>query len=280
MRLLRLSAIGTVLLLLPQIATMQQWGFVPQIGSACFFALPFCGVQGAGGFASVVIGNFFVGAELVFGAVAAIMFAQYAIRLMLESSDESTITEIKSAYTYGITGAALVSLAMVIVQTVGQGTTSSTNLVNAGAAGFIVDNVVQYMRYTVSTALSGVIVYQGIRLVLSQGQDSELEQQKKRFFHALIGVVIMLLANILVSAVAPGAGSSAITQQIVGIVNYLLVMLGGLSVLAFLVAGVFLVVSTDEALKDRAKKTIFSTTVVMIIVLCVYAILTLIVALP
>ncbi|HVW67194.1 MAG TPA: hypothetical protein VHA78_05725 [Candidatus Peribacteraceae bacterium] len=279
MRFLRLSTlIGALgLLFLPEAASMQP---VPQVGSVCFLPLPGCVAQGAVGFNLVVATYFFPVMEVIFGAVATIMFAQYAIRLMLESGEESTISETKSALTYGITGAALVSLCMVIVQTVGQGSTTSTTLINAGAAGVIVDDIVTYMRYMVSTVLSAVIVYQGIRLVLSQGQDSEIEQQKKRFFHALIGVAIMLLGNILVDAVAPGAGSSDIAVEVVGIINYLLVILGGLSVLAFLVAGVFLVVSTDEALKDRAKKTIFNTTVVMIVALCVYAILNLVVALP
>src|SRR5690606_33535568 len=92
-------------------------------------------------------------------------------------------------------------------------------------------------------------------------------QQKKRFFHGLIGVAIVLLADVTVDYFRPGARSIGLAGEIGGIVEFLLTIIGALAVLGFIVAGFMLVVSTDESLKDRAKKAIFATVVTMIIVL-------------
>jgi hypothetical protein len=277
-----LAAIGGMLVLLNPESAWMQVQVPTTLGSTpCIISglNQFCILNGAASFGTLVVNKLFPLAQMVFLAIAMLLFAMYGIRLMLESGEESTISEVKSAYAYGITGAAIVSMATWLVQVVGQpaGAFPGTGLtlVNTGiVSGDIVPNIVGYIRDILGVAVGGVVVYQAIHLILSQGKDEEMEQQKKRFLHALIGVAAILLANIVVTDFIGHTGSSDLALQIAGIVNFLLVILGGLCVLAFIVAGVFLVVSTDEELKERAKKTIFATTVAIIVVLCVFAIIT------
>lgn len=250
----------------------------PTSVAPCFInGLP-CGGGGAAGASAYAFSVIIPAAQYVFLAAAILFFFYYAIRLMLESEDESTITETKSAYGYGVAGAAAVSLASLIVQAVGPGYATST-LVNSAPIITIVDIVVFYLRLMVSTAVSALIVFQGIRLILLQGQESEVEQQKKRFFHGLLGVAIILLANVVVAAFAPGAGSVQLAIEIVGIANFLLEILGALCVLAFIIAGIMLVVSTEDGLKDRAKKAMFTTVITLILVLSSYIIVNFVIGL-
>lgn len=282
MRFLRpLSALAACAALL-----FPQTGFLAIIGvdtsvqasNVCLIGALFCpsgGVLGAAVYVETVL---FGGAQLVFLAAAIILFAQYGVRLMMESSDESTISEVKSAYTYGIAGCAIVTLATMIVQAVGQpfgtyGVDNSAVLVNPGQVGSTLGVMESFIRIMVGTALTGVVVYQGMRLIILQGQDSEMEKQKQRFFHTLIGVAIITLASALVTDFLPeGSGSSDLAAQMIGIANFLLVLIGGLAVLSFIVAGLMLVVSTDEGLKDKAKNIIFGTVICIIVVLTTYTI--------
>jgi hypothetical protein len=231
-----------------------------------------------------VTGTLFIGAQIVFLLAAMIMFTIYGVRLMMESSDDSTVSEVKSAYTYGIAGAGIVSLAGIIVTAVGQNAANNsgglvqTALVNTTIAGPGPGSIVYYIRTIVGAAVAAVVVYQGIRLIILQGEESELEAQKKRFFHTLIGVAVITLASTIVSDFVPtvggGTGNSGdLALQMVGIANFLMVIIGGLAVLAFIIGGLLLVISTDEALKDRAKKAMFTAVIGLIIVLCTYTII-------
>lgn len=282
---------GLIGLLVPSIGFMavEPVGTSVNLGNVCFIPGLYCpggGIQTAAIYMETTLFN---GARLIFLAAAILLFVQYGIRLMMESGDESTISEVKSAYTYGIAGAAIVTLATLIVQAVGQpfgtyGVDNGGTLVNAGVVAGTLDIVVHFIRVMVGTALTGVVVYQGIRLIILQGQDSEIEKQKQRFFHTLIGVAVITLATTVVSDFMPagfggGGGSSDLAVQMIGIANFLIVLISGLSVLAFLAAGFFLVVSTDDGLKDKAKKTMFTTVIGLIVMLTSYTIVNFIIGL-
>lgn len=283
----RILPITSILLFL----LAPEAGFADVIGGTtvspktCIFSSLLCTNGGIQAFADYTQTVLFFGAQRVFMATCILMFAYYGVRLILQSNDESTIGEVKNAYTYAITGAAIVSLSSVIVQIVGQYGNNGQILVNQQAVWYSLGNIETYMRIMVGTAVGAMMVYQGMHLIILQGQESELEAQKKKFFHALIGVSVILLASSIVHAFVPpaGAGSGSagiLVSEIVGIGNFLLVIIGGLAVVAFVIAGLFLVVSVDEALKDRAKKTIFTTVVTLVIVLASYAIVNFVITLP
>src|SRR3989344_5325553 len=47
-----------------------------------------------------------------------------------------------------------------------------------------------------------VIVIAGIRLVVSQGEEAEKDKAKKTIFYAIIGLIVILLAQAIVSVIA------------------------------------------------------------------------------
>lgn len=241
---------------------------IPQMMSSACAVLPGlpCVSGGAAGLSAFTETVIIPALQVCFLAVAVGFFFYYAVRLMLESDDENTITETKMAYGYAIAGAAAVSLAGLIVQAVGD--SAQGTLVNQAPVIAALDGVVRYMRLMISAAVSCLIVYQGFRIILLQGQESEIEQQKKRFFHGLIGVAIVLIANVAVSAFFPqNDGAEILNTEFVGIINFLLEIFGALALLAIIVGGILLVVSAEDSLKDRAKKSIFTAVIALIVVL-------------
>ena len=233
----------------------------PALGIPC---LPGTGTAGLEIYAQTYILS---GARIAFLAVAIAFFFYYAVRLILTSHDESVITETKSAYGYAVAGAAVVSLASIIAEAFTSPQATVDIIVEEPIRTGLTDYVIFFLRLVVSIAATGTIVFLGVRLIVLQGEEAEIEKQKKRFFNGLLGVAIVLLANVAVNAFAPGTGSVALAGEIAGITNFILTLLGAFALLGFIVAGLLLVLSTDESLKDRAKKAVFTTVIAMIVVL-------------
>jgi cytochrome bd-type quinol oxidase subunit 2 len=266
-----LSALGGLAAaLVPQTGLMAVISVPDTLPYPCMFALP-CTSGGAIGIASYIETTIFGGAQIVFLAAAIILFAQYGMRLMLESNEESTISEVKSAYSYAIAGCAFMTLASFIVRVVGQGKSTGVP-VDPAALDTTLGYITDFFRVMVGTAVTAVVVYQGMRMIALQGQESELEKQKTRLFHSLIGVAVITLATAVVTDFLPGTGSSNLVLEMVGIANFLMEIIGAIAVLSFIVAGIMLIVSTDEALKDRAKKTMFTTVIGLIVLIAAYTI--------
>jgi uncharacterized membrane protein YozB (DUF420 family) len=84
-----------------------------------------------------------------------------------------------------------------------------------------------------------------------------------------IGVAISLVAFAIVHAVADN-DPGLLVEEMKGIILFLLTIFGTLCVVALIVAGVFLVISFDESLKDRAKKVVIGTLTALVFVLVCY----------
>ncbi len=251
-------------ILLPALAHAQ---FMPPcpVGSI----LP-CAGGGSLGLVAYLSGVIFPAIRLGFVAVAVVMFTAYAGRMLMESEEESAITDVKNAYTQAVVGAVIISISTFIVD--GFGRSANFSLVNPAPVTFAALNVIGYFKLIIGVLISIVIVIQAIRLMLLQGQESEIEQARTKFFHSLLGVAVILLANALVAAVQPGSNSIIINEEIKGVINFSLELLVLLAVLSIMVAGVFLIASVDESLKERAKKIMFATVIALIVVLCAYVI--------
>ncbi len=274
MRILRslAAALGFLGVLAPRMAFAQLPNIPTSItacGTVAGFSLP-CPTGGAAGFVSYMLSVIIPAAQYIFYAIAILFFFYYGIRLMIESEDENTITETKSAYGYAIAGCVMVSFAGLIIDAV---TPNTADIISIAPVTTGLGNIVTFFKLMLSTAVTVHMVWQGVRLIMLQGQESEMEQQKKRFFNGLLGVAIVLLAEAVITAFVPGSGSSQLANEIVGVINFLLQILGALCILSIIVAGVMLVVSTNEELKDRAKKAIFSTVIALVIVIVSYTVI-------
>lgn len=275
---------------------------LPIPANALSIPINFCGIGGFGcrnvsgvsGLTGYFGGIFVNGLGVTFVAVAIAMFFYYAAQLIAGSNEESTVTESKMAYAHAITGGAIVSLAGTIVRAFTPGVIGPGGaLVNRAPleAGFW--NVIDYFRLIIGTALIVNTVYQGIRLIMAQG-DEDIQAVRKRLLYGFVGVAIVLLANALVIAAYPqtipaspilglnGQGGDPLTivDELVGLANFFLTFLGVLAVVLIVAAGIMLIVSIDEGLKDKAKTVVKTSIITLAVVLCSYVIVNMFITFP
>lgn len=219
----------------------------------------------------------FIGTFLRYGVVAVVfgMFAYYALSLLFLGDDENAATKMKTAFGHAIAGCAVVSIAILISEAIGGGITTPVNPLTGPASTPIktgIENVTTYFKVIVGALVSFHVTYQGIRLIALQGKEEELSKQKTRFFHGLLGVAVVLLADSIVSAVQPGSNAGILSDEIKGIADFLIALFGLLAVVAFMAGAAMLMLSVDESWKEKGKKGMFGSVVVLIVVFASWAI--------
>lgn len=263
------------LAILPQKASAQFIQAIQQgVSNATTYGIP-TGGGGVAGLQAFLIGSVFPMFQTVFLGLALVMLFWYAFQLLLESGEEATVTEAKQAYEYAIFGGAVVAFASLIVASfgVGPGAAGST-LVNPGPITTAIIQVIIYLKAMVSALVTVAIFIQGFRLIALQGAEGEMEKQKKQFFYTLVGVAMILLAEVVITAMQPPAGSGILSAEIAGVASFLLAIFGLMAVIAIVIGGVMLVLSVDESLKDRAKTIIRGAVIAIVVVLASYSLVT------
>ncbi len=268
MRLGALFALALALLL-PVVADAQQV-ILPNVPAIIPCPVPFipCGSGGAIGASAYIWGSIFPAIRIMFIATAILMLLQNSLKLLFDPESSETINSTKISFGYAITACAIVGIATFIVDAVGQG--ARATIINDAAVNAGIGNIILYMRLVVATLVTLFILIQGVRLIIKQGSDEEFKNAQTQFLHTVMGIAVILVSNVLVSAFLPGNGSVILAEEIVGIINFVLTIIGGLAVFTVMIAGIMLVLSVDESLKDRAKKAIFVAVLGLIIALLSY----------
>lgn len=205
--------------------------------------------------------------ESMVGIVTA-MLIFYALKLAISSQDENAVTEVRSAHFHLLFGAVLVTAASVLSKVIPN---QSVNTIAASPVITTLAKVGNYFLAMVGTALTVYIGYQGIRLIAAQ-DESEASNAKQGLARSFVGITVVILATTMTDAF-DRKNSNILGTELVGLGNFLASLLGTLSVVAIVVAGLFLIVSVDESYKDRAKKIIIGAAVTLIIVLASRSIL-------
>lgn len=229
------------------------------------------GGGGAAGLSAYVFDRIVTAAEVAIIAAAALSLFVAAGQMAMFSDEEGTVKEARTSYIYIITGLAITGLARWFSLAFAPSNTGS-DLVNAGFVEAGIGNVVVYFRMIIAITLVVNIVLQAFRLITSQGQQEQTDKAKKRLIAGFIGAGIIMMANAIVESALPGYGTSNIaTAEVVGLANYLLTIVGFLALMAIIVAGVMLIVSVDESLKEKAKLVVKTAIVALIMVLVSFA---------
>ena len=86
--------------------------------------------------------------------------------------------------------------------------------------------------------------------------------------------MLIFLADVGMRAVgAADNGQLIIIQELAGLANFILELIAAVSIIAILVAGILLIISVDESLKDRAKRIITGTLITLVIVIASYTLI-------
>ncbi|PIR53377.1 hypothetical protein COU76_01390 [Candidatus Peregrinibacteria bacterium CG10_big_fil_rev_8_21_14_0_10_49_10] len=207
----------------------------------------------------------------IFMGVLFAMLIYYGIKLLLNSRDENSITETKVAYGQAVVGAMLVGGATLLADTFAS--KGSAELVNEGGFNSLIGNVILFLKALLVTVVIVNIVIQGIRLIVEVDENT-IETAKKHLLQSLIGAAMVILASTVVDAFYTSRAPSNLTVEIVGIAKYALTVFGALAVIGLVTAGIFLVFSVDESLKDRARKLILTCVIALTVVIASYGLVT------
>ncbi len=237
--------------------------------SVCAY-IPCYSGGGSAGIVALLMANFIPSMYVLFGGVAGIYMMLNTIKMVTEGSDEGVVSEAKSNIIHIIVGCVVVGGAALIVESFGIG--HGIRIVNQAPVSALLTLVIMFFRLVMGAALMANIVIQAFRLISSQGDSGQEEKARKRLITGFIGVGLMLLASIIVSAAIPGANSTPLAGEIVGIANFLTTLIGALCVVAIIVAGICYVISIDEGFKDKAKTAIKVSIVTLVVTLLAYAV--------
>lgn len=213
-------------------------------------------------------------ALIAFWGLAATAVFYYGARLVLDSYKEQSLSEANTSFINLLIGFAVIACSAAIASALStQGLSSDTVAdVDPALVATALDSVRQFIISLTSAIFVLVIVIAAFRMTLSNGDQGEFDKWKKIIIGCVTGVMIMLIADAIVLAVSERDALIIITE-LKGIALFLLTIAGFLCVLAIIVAGVLLIVSIDESLRDRAKTAITGTLIALGIVICSYAII-------
>ncbi len=237
--------------------------------SVCQF-IPCIAAGGSQGIVVLLMARFIPSMYVVFGAVAGIYLMINTIKMVSEGSDEGVVSEAKVNIIHIIVGCVVVGGAALIVQTFAVG--YGLRIANPAPLNTMLGIVILFFRLLIGTALMVNITIQAFRILSSQGDSGAQEKGRKRLVMGFIGVGIMLLASLIVSAAVPGANSTPLIGEMVGIANFLITIVGALCVVGMIVGGICYVISIDESLKDKGKTAIKVSIVTLVIMLLAYAV--------
>lgn len=239
-------------------------------------ALPSTGFAAAGAqaLARFVQTHLIDQALLAFWGIAAAALFYYAIRMILEAQNDDAFSNAQQSFVNAMIGFAVIAIAAA----------AATAFTTTGLSGdpitdvnpILLDAGIASVSDFIITMSIGIfvlmVVIQGIRMVITRGEEGDFEKARKLLLLNILGVVVMLLAFFIVhtvSDVAPGI----LVEEMAGLARFILTLIGFLAVIALIIAGVFLITSVDESRRDRAKTIVIGTLITLALVLVCYTLI-------
>jgi hypothetical protein len=245
---------------------------VSSFGPVCQ-ATGLCISQAAG---SLSLANFLTNiivpsVRMIFIGVAIAYVASYSFEMIVGGGEDSVLTEKKKAFGYAALGMAVAGFTSLFAaafapSAVGNGLVAPAPIAQAAQIVFA------FIEVIAGAFLVFVIGTSGFRIIVLQGNEGEIDKQKKNFFNSLIGIVGLFLAQVIVSVALPGTGPTPLITEIAGMIRFLLAVVASLAIVGFIVGGFMMMVSgTSDTLKQRGRRIFSSTIVILIIVIFSYA---------
>lgn len=217
--------------------------------------LPNCTTNLPGYVNSTILG----GTDNIYTAFFGITFAMmvfYGIKLAITSRSDSATSETISAFSQALFGVMLVTGSLTLANSF-----ATPGLVaDVPAVESLLREVVEFITRLVGIALTLNIVIQGIRFIVAVNEGNT-DSARRNLIQSFIGAAIVILATPIIDLILPGTFNTGISNQIGGIANFIATIFGLMAVIAIIIAGIMLLVSVDEGLRDRARRLIITALV-------------------
>ncbi len=204
-------------------------------------------------------------AMIAFSGVAGAAIFYYAVRMIVDAYNEKAFTDVSNSFMYAIMGLIVIGLA-------GAFTNSFFGTISPGLLIPGINSVISFMIRAAEGAFTLMVVIAGLRMITTEGDEGAFDKWKKVLIGNCIGAMVMLVANFIVIGVAT-RDAGVIVAELVGIGLFMLTIIGFACVVALIIAGVLLIISIDESLRDRAKRIIIGTLISLIFVVATYSLI-------
>ena len=171
-----------------------------------------CNPSGTGDFQSFFKVNFFPAVVTILGIAAIIMVVYSGIRMISSQGDAEQISKAKSSLKWTSSGLLVVILAFAMVSAISQffgaKIIPEPSQAQVGVTSPIASNNILTLSGTVFKGLAGLvavlsmffIIINGFRYMTAQGNDEQVENAQRGLQWAVIGLIIVLLGYVIVSA--------------------------------------------------------------------------------
>lgn len=219
--------------------------------------------------------------KYIFISVSIIFIVFYGIYLVIATSEEE-ISEQKDNLLWAAIGFALLGIATHIVDGFNpyQPTPSPAGIGNIDEATEGIRSIILYIELVVGAVASLFIMISAVRMIVSQGDEEEMNKQKRNFTWGLIGLMIIMLAEVAVQVFyemprktggSKAAADKAIAEMI-GIVNFILYFLGAVTVLTLIIGSFYYLTSFgNEEATNRAKNILIGAVVAAVMIISSFA---------
>lgn len=214
------------------------------------------------------------------GALALVMGVLYGFRLVISRGQEDVITKQKANFLYALLGFMILIISENVARIFNPETSTVNQLIDFNAARDQLRDIVNYMKWMLGSVAVLMFTISGIRLIASQGEETEISNQKRNLTWSLIGMLAILLTSNIVNAIyvirepaetAAGAPQTAIAE-VAGIIRLILVFLGPAAIIFTIYAGfMYLTALADEARSKKGKQMIIAGVVAIVIIYGAYA---------
>jgi hypothetical protein len=215
-------------------------------------------------------------------------------QLLTKGDQEEEITTQKRAVIYALIAFMMISMgeefAQIFNMEKGKGTLLENPQEIQGRINIFdkqVEIAITFIKYVIGSFATLMVVRSGIKLVTAGGDEEQRGKHKKSILYSGGGLILIFIGQIFIdkvfykidkpytgidSGVQPTIDAQAGVEQIVGITNFIVSLVGPVAVLMLVVAAVlYATANGDEEKMEKAKRILVSSVVAIFIIFGAFA---------
>jgi nicotinic acid phosphoribosyltransferase len=196
------------------------------------------------------------------------------VPMVLEAQKDDSVKELGNSLIFAFTGFAIIACAAAFASAFGVGTLSGGPVTQVHPITLTggIKSVADFIIMMSAGIFILIVVIAGLGMIASQGESSNFDKWRKVLVANCIGVVLMLTSYFIIHAISD-VNSGLLITEMKGLALWMLTLIGYICVAALIVAGIMLIVSIDDGLKDRAKRIVYGTLISLLIVIACYSLI-------
>jgi hypothetical protein len=210
-------------------------------------------------------------------------------QMLTKGDQEEEITTQKRAVIYCLIAFMMISMGEEFSEIFNMGEGKGTLLQNAqeikGRVGIFekqTEIAITFIKYVIGSFATLMVVRSGVKLVTAGGDEEQRTKHKKSILYSGGGLIIIYIGQVFIdrvvykiedpytaidSGVTPGIDAQAGVEQIVGITNFIVSLVGPIAVLMLVVAAILYATANGEEEKMEKAKRMLTTTVIAIFII-------------